>query len=62
MKHLLAKTTAAAADIKIQAEEILKAKKMINEILSHHTGQSIDKIAEETEILYQKGEQMPDLR
>jgi ATP-dependent Clp protease protease subunit len=38
-----------AADIKIQAEEILKAKKMINEILAKHTGQPIDKIAAETE-------------
>jgi len=38
-----------AADIKIQAEEILKAKAMINEILSKHTGQSVEKIAEETE-------------
>ena len=41
--------TGQAADIKIQAEEILKAKKMINEILSKHTGQPIEKIAEETE-------------
>ena len=38
-----------AADIKIQAEEILKAKKMINEILSKHTGQPVEKIASETE-------------
>jgi ATP-dependent Clp protease protease subunit len=38
-----------AADIKIQAEEILKAKVMINEILARHTGQSVDKIAGETE-------------
>jgi ATP-dependent Clp protease protease subunit len=38
-----------AADIKIQAEEILKAKQMINEILSKHTGQPIDKITAETE-------------
>jgi ATP-dependent Clp protease protease subunit len=38
-----------AADIKIQAEEILKAKTMINEILAKHTGQSIEKIAAETE-------------
>jgi ATP-dependent Clp protease protease subunit len=38
-----------AADIKIQAEEILKAKTMINEILSKHTGQPIEKIATETE-------------
>ena len=38
-----------AADIKIQAEEIGKAKKMINEILAKHTGMSAEKIAEETE-------------
>jgi len=38
-----------AADIKIQAEEILKAKTMINEILSKHTGQPVKKIAAETE-------------
>jgi len=41
--------TGQAADIKIQAEEIIKAKMMINEILSRHTGQPIDKIADETE-------------
>jgi ATP-dependent Clp protease protease subunit len=38
-----------AADIKIQAEEILKAKTMINEILSKHTGQPVEKIQAETE-------------
>ncbi|MGD8499409.1 MAG: ATP-dependent Clp protease proteolytic subunit [Phycisphaerales bacterium] len=38
-----------AADIKIQAEEILKAKTMINEILAKHTGQPVEKIAAETE-------------
>jgi ATP-dependent Clp protease protease subunit len=38
-----------AADIKIQAEEILKAKTMINEILSKHTGQPIERILAETE-------------
>jgi ATP-dependent Clp protease protease subunit len=38
-----------ASDIKIQAEEILKSKAMINEILSKHTGQSIEKIQSETE-------------
>jgi len=38
-----------AADIKIQAEEILKAKKMIHEILAKHTSQPVDKIAAETE-------------
>jgi len=41
--------TGQAADIKIQAEEILKAKKMINEILAKHSGQDIEKIAAETE-------------
>ena len=38
-----------AADIKIQAEEIIKTRKMINEVLAHHTGQPIEKIQEETE-------------
>jgi ATP-dependent Clp protease protease subunit len=41
--------TGQASDIKIQAEEILKSKKMINEILSKHTGLTSKKIAEETE-------------
>jgi len=38
-----------AADIKIQAEEILKAKTTINEILAKHTGQPMEKIQAETE-------------
>ncbi len=38
-----------AADIKIQAEEILKAKSMINELLAKHTGQPVEKVAAETE-------------
>ena len=38
-----------AADIKIQAEEILKTKDMINRILAQHTGQSLEKIQAETE-------------
>jgi ATP-dependent Clp protease protease subunit len=41
--------TGQASDIKIQAEEILKAKKTINEILATHTGKPIEQIAEETE-------------
>lgn len=41
--------TGQAADIQIQAEEILKAKKMINEILSKHTGADIDRLQKETE-------------
>jgi ATP-dependent Clp protease protease subunit len=38
-----------AADIKIQAEEILKAKKMINELLAKHSGQPVEKVSAETE-------------
>ena len=41
--------TGQAADIKIQAEEIVKAKKMLNEILAKHTGLTPEQIAEETE-------------
>ena len=41
--------TGQASDIKIQAEQILKAKKTINEILAKHTGQTAEKIAAETE-------------
>ena len=38
-----------AADIKIQAEEIIKTKTMLNEIVANHTGQSLEKIQQETE-------------
>jgi ATP-dependent Clp protease protease subunit len=38
-----------AADIKIQAEEILKAKYMINNLLAELTGQPVEKIQTETE-------------
>jgi ATP-dependent Clp protease protease subunit len=41
--------TGQAADIKIQAEEIGRAKKMINDVIAKHTGMSAEKIAEETE-------------
>jgi len=41
--------TGQASDIKIQAEEILKAKQTLNHILAHHTGQPIEKIQLETE-------------
>ena len=41
--------TGQAADIAIQAEEILKAKRMLNEILSHHTGRPVEQIESETE-------------
>jgi len=41
--------TGQAADIKIQAQEVLRAKRMINELLAQHTGQPVEKIAAETE-------------
>jgi ATP-dependent Clp protease protease subunit len=42
-------TQGQATDIKIQANEILRMRDTLNEILSHHTGQDIKKIAEDTE-------------
>ena len=41
--------TGQAEDIRIQAEEILRDKKKLNEILAHHTGMPMEKIQEETE-------------
>ena len=41
--------TGQAADIKIQAEEILRAKQTINSILARHPGQALEKIQLETE-------------
>jgi ATP-dependent Clp protease protease subunit len=38
-----------ATDIEIHAKEILKMKDSLNGILSKHTGQSLDKIREDTE-------------
>ncbi|UCG25115.1 MAG: ATP-dependent Clp protease proteolytic subunit, partial [Chloroflexota bacterium] len=38
-----------ASDIAIQANEILRLRKSLNDILSHHTGQPIDKIEEDTD-------------
>ncbi|HCY84678.1 MAG TPA: ATP-dependent Clp endopeptidase proteolytic subunit ClpP [Desulfobacteraceae bacterium] len=38
-----------ATDIKIQANEILRMKDRLNEILSHHTGQDIEKVAQDTD-------------
>ena len=38
-----------ATDIDIQVKEILKIKESIHEILAKHTGQSLDKIREDTE-------------
>lgn len=38
-----------AVDVKIRAEHIIKIRDRINEILSHHTGQSLDKIRKDTD-------------
>ncbi len=42
-------TRGTASDISIQAEEILKIKKRINEILSHHTGRDVSQIEKDTD-------------
>jgi len=41
--------TGQAADIQIQAEEILKAKRLLNELLAKHTGREVEQIERETE-------------
>lgn len=38
-----------AADIRIQAEEILRLRSMLNGILAHHTGQPISQIEKDTD-------------
>ncbi len=42
-------TNGTAADIEIQAKEILELRSRLNTILSEHTGQSIEKISVDTE-------------
>ena len=37
------------SDIEIQAEEILKTREVLNQILSDHTGQPIDRVAKDTD-------------
>lgn len=39
----------AAADVQIQAEEIIRLRRWINEILAEHTGQPFEKIEEDTD-------------
>ena len=41
--------TGQASDIQIQAEEILKAKRLLNELLAKHTSRSVEQIERETE-------------
>ncbi len=37
------------ADIEIQAKEILRLRERLNDVLAHHTGQPVGKIAEDTD-------------
>ena len=41
--------TGQASDIKIQAEQIIKMKKGLNQILANHTGQPFDTVAKDAE-------------
>jgi ATP-dependent Clp protease protease subunit len=38
-----------AADIEIQAKEILKMRDLLNQIIAHHTGQDVDKVRRDTD-------------
>ena len=38
-----------ATDIELQAKEILRMRDLLNQMLSHHTGQPIDKVAKDTD-------------
>lgn len=38
-----------AVDIKIEADEIIKLRRRVNEILAHHTGQPVEKIERDTD-------------
>ncbi len=38
-----------ASDISIQAEEILRTKRRLNEILAHHTGQALESLEKDTD-------------
>ena len=38
-----------AADIQIQAEEILKDKERLNKLLAKHTGQTLERVGEDSE-------------
>ena len=41
--------TGQTTDVQIQAEQIIKAKQMLNEIIARHTGQSVDRVAADGE-------------
>ena len=37
------------SDIEIQADEIIKTRQVLNEVLASHTGQKVEKIAKDTD-------------
>ena len=41
--------TGQAEDIRIQAEQIIKSKRQLNEIIANHTGQTIEQVKEDAE-------------
>ena len=45
-------TQGQAADIAIEAQEILKMRKKLNKILAQHTGQPLEKVAQDTDRNY----------
>ncbi|MCZ7527009.1 MAG: ATP-dependent Clp endopeptidase proteolytic subunit ClpP [Acidimicrobiia bacterium] len=38
-----------AVDIEIQAKEIIRMRELLDQILAHHTGQSVDKVSKDTD-------------
>ncbi|WP_110581752.1 ATP-dependent Clp endopeptidase proteolytic subunit ClpP [Helicobacter cinaedi] len=54
-------TQGQATDIEIQAKEILRLKKILNEIMAENTGQSVEKITQDTERdFFMSGEEAKD--
>lgn len=50
-----------ATDVEIQAKEILKTKDVLNKIISHHTGQAMEKVQADTERdFYMSGREAKD--
>jgi ATP-dependent Clp protease protease subunit len=47
--HIMGGITGQAADIEIQAREIVRLNEVIRNILARHTGQSIDKVREDSD-------------
>ncbi len=41
--------TGQAEDIRLQAEQIIKSKKILNQIIAEHTGQTIDQVTKDSE-------------